>query len=391
MSLSRIAQAIGTSATIKLNETANELRAQGKPVIHLGGGEPKSKAPQSAIDAAAEKLQTGEIRYTPSAGIMPLKELVADYTETHYGRKPDPKNILISAGAKQAIMMALHAVLNPGDELIYPVPYWVSYPEMVRLVGARPVAVIPQSPSGEPTLDEFKVAVTPATRAIMLNSPNNPSGIVYSREFISAIVEFCEDKGIYLIMDDIYHRLVFDGKSAANCYECTSRELDESKIILINGVSKSYAMTGFRIGWSVASREITAAMSRIQSHFSSGTSELTQWAAIGALKGGEESVATLSSTLEKQRNLLVGLFEAMEGVRINKPGGTFYSFPDFSAVENDSTKLAAYLLKEALVVTVPGIEFGQEGHLRISFCGSENDITEGCERIAKALAELRNR
>jgi len=391
MSLSKIAQAIGTSATIKLNETANELRAQGKPVIHLGGGEPKSKAPQSAVDAAAEKLKTGEIRYTPSAGIMPLRELVADYTETHYGRKPAPKNILISAGAKQAIMMALQAVLNPGDELIYPVPYWVSYPEMVRLVGARPVAVIPQSPSGEPTLDEFKVAVTSATRAIMLNSPNNPSGIVYSREFISDIVEFCEDQGIYLIMDDIYHRLVFDGKSAANCYEFSSRELDESKIILINGVSKSYAMTGFRIGWAIASKEVTAAMSRIQSHFSSGTSELTQWAAIGALKGGEESVDSLRATLEKQRNLLVGLFNSMEGVKVNKPGGTFYAFPDFSAVEKDSTKLADYLLKKALVVTVPGIEFGLEGHLRISFCGAENDITEGCQRIGKVLGELRSR
>ena len=389
MSLSKIAQAIGSSATIKLNETANSLRAQGVPVIHLGGGEPKSKAPAAAIDSARTKLETGEIRYTPTAGIMPLREAVVEYTEKYYHRQVSPANVLVSSGAKQAIMMALQAILNPGDELIYPVPYWVSYPEMVKLVGAVPVAVNPASPSGEPTLEEMVAKVTPRTRAIMLNSPNNPSGGVYSGRFISDIVDYCESQGIYLIMDDIYHRLVFDGLSPANCYEYANKNTDESKVIVINGVSKSYAMTGFRIGWAVAAREITAAMSRIQSHFSSGSSELTQWAAIGALTGGEESVTELRSTLEKQRNLLVERLSAIAGVKVNKPGGTFYCFPDFSDIEPDSTRLAEYLLKEVQVVAVPGVEFGKDGHLRISFCGSENDIIEGSERIKSALGSYR--
>lgn len=388
MSLSKIAEAIGTSATIKLNETANALRAQGEPVIHLGGGEPKSKAPESAIKAAAEKLKTGEIRYTPSAGIMPLRQAVIDYTRKYYERKVEPGNVLISAGAKQAIMMALHAILDPGDELIYPIPYWVSYPEMVRLIGAKPVAVALSEGRDEPTLEEIKAKITPSTKAIMLNSPNNPSGAVYSRELVSGVVKLCEERDLYLLMDDIYHRLVFDGASAANCFEFSSKDVDDSKIIVINGVSKSYAMTGFRIGWSVTSKKVTSAMSRIQSHFASGTSELNQWAAIGALEGGEESVIQLRNTLEKNRDLLVELLSSIEGVKVNKPGGTFYCFPDFNLVEKNSTKLADYLLKKAQVVTVPGIEFGLDGHLRVSFCGSEQDITDGCERISKALSEL---
>ena len=390
MSLSKIAQSIGTSATIKLNETANSLRAQGVPVIHLGGGEPKSKAPAEAIKAASAKLETGEIRYTPTAGIMPLREAVIEYTDKYYGRKVTPGNILVSSGAKQTIMMALQAVLNPGDELIYPAPFWVSYPEMVKLVGAVPVSVDPADSSGEPTLDEIIAKVTPKTRAIMLNSPNNPSGAVYSAKFISDIVRYCENNDIYLIMDDIYHRLVFDGQTPANCYEYSPKATDDSKIILVNGVSKSFAMTGFRIGWAVAAREVVSAMSRIQSHFSSGSSELTQWAAIGALNGGQESVNELRSTLENQRNLLVERLSAIEGVEVNRPGGTFYCFPDFTKIEPDSTKLAEYLLKEVQVVTVPGVEFGKDGHLRISFCGTMNDITEGSDRIKTALAAYKS-
>lgn len=386
MSLSKIAESIGSSATIKLNETANSLRAQGVPVIHLGGGEPKSKAPAEAITAASAKLDTGEIRYTPTAGIMPLREAVVEYTEEYYHRKVTPGNVLVSSGAKQAIMMALQAVLNPGDELIYPVPYWVSYPEMVKLVGAKPVAVSPEQDPCQPTMDEIRAEVTPSTKAIMLNSPNNPSGTVYSPELISAVVDFCESKNIYLIMDDIYHRLVFDGQTAANCYEYSSKETDDSKIILINGVSKSYAMTGFRIGWAVATKEVISAMSRIQSHFSSGSSELTQWAAVGALNGSQAAVATLQKTLENNRDLMVGRLSSIDGVRVTKPGGTFYCFPDFSSIEKDSARLADYLLKKAQVVTVPGIEFGLEGHLRISFCGTEKDIIEGSGRIKAALA-----
>jgi aspartate aminotransferase len=385
MSLSQLARSINESPTLKLNETAALLREKGEPVIHLGGGEPKSKAPIDAIINCTSLLNTGEVRYTPPDGIPALKKSVIRYTEEHYHKAVTADNVLVSGGAKQALMVLLHAILDPKEEVIYPAPYWVSYPEMVKLAGGVPVAVTAEDGTFYPTVKEIADAVGSYTKAIILNSPNNPSGAMYSREFVAEIVELCEKKSIYLIMDDIYNRLVFEGKSAPLCYDFAKTPLEQSKLVVINGVSKMYAMTGFRIGWAVANSELTQAMGNIQSQQTSGPAAPSQWAAVGALNGVQSSVEALRMTLENNRNVMLERLEAIPGVKVARPEGTFYCFPDFSAYMKDSQKLANFLLQKVRVVSVPGKEFGFEGHLRLSYCGTMKDITEGLERIQWAL------
>jgi aspartate aminotransferase len=386
MSLSQLARSISESPTLKLNETAALLREKGEPVIHLGGGEPRSKAPVDAIVSCAALLATGEVRYTPADGIPALKKAIIRYTEEHYGRLAAAGNVIASSGAKQAIMVLLHAILDPKQEVVFPVPYWVSYPEMVKLAGGVPVPVAASGGGFEPTVEEIAEAVGPYTKAIILNSPNNPSGVVYSDEFVAGVVELCEKRNLYLIMDDTYNRLVFDGRAAANCYHFSKvHNLDSSKLVVVNCVSKMYAMTGFRIGWAIGNREVIRAMANIQSQETSGPAAPSQWAAVGALNGVQSSIESLRLTLENNRNVMVNRLSAIDGVKVTKPAGTFYCFPDFSAYEKDSQKLSRLLLDKVRVVTVPGREFGMEGHLRLSFCGGTREVTEGIERIRWAI------
>jgi aspartate aminotransferase len=385
MSLSQLARDIRESATLKLNETAALLREKGEPVIHLGGGEPKSKAPLDAVINCASLLNTGEIRYTPPDGIPALKKAIIRYTEEHYRKIVSAANVIASGGAKQALMVLLHAILDPKEEVIFPAPYWVSYPEMVKLAGGVPVPVTAEDGSFTPTVDEIVSVVGSYTKAIILNSPNNPCGVMYSKDFVQEMVEFCEHKSIYLIMDDIYNRLVFDGKSAPICYDFMKEPIEESKLVVINGVSKMYAMTGFRIGWAIGNKHLIEAMATIQSQQTSGPSSPGQWAAVGALNGVQSSIESLRVTLENNRNVMVDRLRAFEGVNLHVPDGTFYCFPDFSAYMKDSQKLSDMLLDRVRVVTVPGKEFGFEGHLRLSYCGTMKDITEGLDRIKWAL------
>jgi aspartate aminotransferase len=282
-------------------------------------------------------------------------------------------------------MVLLHAILDPKEEVIFPAPYWVSYPEMVKLAGGIPVAITPEDGSFCPTVREITDAVGSYTKAIMLNSPNNPSGVMYSKDFVAEMVEFCEKKGLYLIMDDIYNRLVFDGKTAPVCYDFAKTPLEQSKLVVIQGVSKMYAMTGFRIGWAIANRPLIEAMATIQSQQTSGPSSPAQWAAVGALNGVQSSVESLRIMLQNNRNVMVERLKAFTGVKVTVPDGTFYCFPDFSAYRKDSQTLADFLLDRVRVVTVPGKEFGFEGHLRLSYCGGIKEITEGLERITWAL------
>lgn len=385
MSLSQLAQSISESPTLKLNETAALLREKGEPVIHLGGGEPKSKTPIDAIISCTSILNTGEVRYTPADGIPALKKAVIRYTEEHYKRSVRPEEIIISSGAKQSIMVALYAILDPHDEVVFPAPYWVSYPEMVKLAGGIPVPVTPTDGSFTPSFDDIVQAVGANTKAIILNSPNNPSGVMYPESLIAQVVEFCEKNNIWLLMDDTYNRLVFDGRKPVNCYEYAKDFSDSSKLVVINCVSKMYAMTGFRIGWAIGNRHLVRAMTNIQSQQTSGPAAPSQWAAVGALNGIQNSIEALRATLENNRNVLVSRLQAIPGVKVTKPDGTFYTFPDFSAYEKSSQKLAQFLLEKVRVVTVPGKEFGMEGHLRISFCGTIKEIREGVERIQWAL------
>ena len=386
MSLSQLARSISESPTLKLNEIAAQLRDKGEPVIHLGGGEPKSKAPIDAIVSCTSLLNTGEVRYTPADGIPALKKAIIRYTEEHYGRVVLPDNVIASSGAKQSIMVLLHAILDPKEEVIFPVPYWVSYPEMVKLAGGVPVTVTAADGSFQPTVAEIADAVGSYTKAIILNSPNNPSGAVYTDDFVAGVVELCEKRNLYLIMDDTYNRLIFDGRHPTNCYRFAGEtNIEASKLVVINCVSKMYAMTGFRIGWAVAAKELVRAMTNIQSQQTSGPSAPSQWAAVGALNGVQSGIESLRLTLENNRNIMMTRLGAFPGIRAVKPGGTFYCFPDFSAYEKDSQKLSRFLLDKVRVVTVPGKEFGMEGHLRLSFCGTAKDISEGLERIQWAL------
>jgi aspartate aminotransferase len=385
MSLSLIAENVKESITLLLNEKFAVMKAKGDPVIHLGGGEPKTKAPIDAIVAASALINTGEVRYAPADGIPDLKKAIIRYTEEWYGRKVMPENVMASSGAKQAIMVALMAILNPQEEVIFPAPYWVSYPEMIKLCGGIPVPAVPEDGSFIPRLKDIEQNVTSYTKAVIINSPNNPSGAAYPAEFIQEIVEFCEKKGLWLIMDDIYHRLLFGTKKPVNCYKYAKDTSENSKIIVINGVSKMYAMTGFRIGWAVANKKIIEAMRCIQGHQTSGPSVIQQQAAVGALYGVQSSVENLRLTLENNSQVLYDLLKSFDGVHVNKPDGTFYCFPDFSYYNKDSRALSAFLLEKVMVLTVPGAEFGFEGHLRLSTCGSIKDITDGIERIKWAL------
>ena len=385
MSVSQLARSIKASPTLKLNETAARLREKGEPVIHLGGGEPKTKAPLDAVLNCAAQLNTGEVRYAPADGLPALKKAILRYTEEHYGQAFAPQNVIVSSGAKQSIMTLLYAILEPKDEVVYPAPYWVSYPEMAKLAGGVGVAVLPEDGSFQPSVPDIADKVGSYTKAIVLNSPNNPSGVMYTRDFVGEIVEFCEKRNLWLIMDDLYNRLVFDGQKAPNPFDFAKVQGPASKLVVVQGVSKMYAMTGFRIGWAVGNREVVEAMTNIQGHQTSGPVTVSQWAAIGALSGVQTSIESLRLTLENQRNLMVERLRTIPGVHVTKPHGTFYCFPDFTAYMKDSQKLAELLLERVRVVTVPGKEFGMDGHLRLSYCGTVKDIMDGIERIKWAL------
>ena len=385
MSLSQIARSISPSPTLALNEKAAVLRAKGDPIIHLGGGEPKSKVPMDAIMSAVQHLNTAEIRYAPADGIPALKQAIIRYTQEHYNRSVAPQNIIASSGAKQAIMVALQAILNPQEEVIFPSPYWVSYPDMIKLCGGVPVPVLAEDGSFYPNINDIELRVSQYTKAVIINSPNNPTGAMYSEAFISDIVQFCECRNLYLIMDDIYHRLIFDGRRPLSCYKYAKDLSESSKLIVINGVSKQYAMTGFRIGWAVANKKLIEAMTNIQGHQTSGPSILLQIAAAGAMNGIQSSVENLRLTLENNRNVMISRLKAFEGVKVYPPDGTFYTFADFSAYEKNSNKLSNLLIDKVQVLTVPGKEFGLDGFLRLSYCGSLKEITEGIDRIKWAI------
>ncbi len=385
MSISKLAREIAPSPTLSLSEEARILREKGEAVVHLGAGEPKNKAPISAILSSAAKLNTGDIKYTPTEGTPSLRKAIIKYTEENYDRVVAPENVMVSAGAKQSLYNVLFTLINPQDEVIVLAPYWVSYPEMIKMVYGIPVIVTPEDGGFYPRMKEIEQAVSSYTKAIIVNSPNNPSGVMYPESFIAEIVEFCERKGIYLIMDDIYHKLVFDGKTSISAYKFTNKDIENTKLIVINGISKLYGMTGFRIGWVIAPKQIVEVLANVQSQTVSCTSLVLQAAAEGALTGLQSAIDTLRMTLENNRNVMMQELKSFNGVKITKPDGTYYCLPDLRAYSNDSVALSKFLLKKALVVAVPGKEFGMEGHLRLSYATTVKDIMEGVARIKWAL------
>ncbi|MBW2735570.1 MAG: aminotransferase class I/II-fold pyridoxal phosphate-dependent enzyme [Deltaproteobacteria bacterium] len=382
MPYSRIARTISESCTLKLNARVAELRRQKVPIIHLGSGEPKGKAPQQAIDESQELFFSREIRYTPASGTVELKDAIIEYTREHYQQEIERKNVIACAGAKQALMTALEALVNPEDEVAFPAPYWVSYPEMAKLCGATPVPIHAADGSFFPSLKDVEECLSPRCKVLVINNPNNPCGAVYDESFIAGVVRLCEARGIVLIMDDIYHRLVFDHREPLSIYRHAH---DLKHLVVVNAVSKTYAMTGFRTGWAVADPELIEVMARIQGHQTSGPSHLLQKAAMGAIHGDQSCVEDLRCKLEKNRDVMLRELQAIEGIKPTAPGGTFYCFVDFSRYHPNSTAFSEFLLNKALVVTVPGVEFGMEGYLRLSTCGDEADLIEGLRRLRWAL------
>lgn len=385
MNVSQLARSIPESPTLRLTEEARLLKEKGEAVIHLGAGEPKNKAPINAILSSAAKLNTGDVKYTPTDGTPSLKKAIIRYTEENYDKMVSPENIIVSAGAKQSVFNLLFTLLNPQEEVILLAPYWVSYPEMVRMCHGVPVIVTPEDGSFHPRMKDIEQKVSSYTKAIIINSPNNPSGIMYSEQFIAEIIEFCDRKGIYCIMDDIYHKLIFDSKKPISAYKYTKNTIENSKVIVVNGISKLYGMTGFRIGWTIAPKALTQIMTNVQGQITTTTSVILQAAAEGALMGIQSIVEGLRLMIENHRNIMMQELQSFNGVKTTKPDGTFYCLPDFSAYNKNSIELSNFLLKKALVVTVPGKEFGMEGYLRLSYCGTIKEIKQGIERIKWAL------
>ena len=385
MSLSLLARSIAESPTLRLNEEARILREKGEPVINLGIGEPKNKAPINAILQGAARLTSGDVKYTPTDGLPSLKKAILRYTEETYDRLVAPENVIVSDGAKQCLFNILFTLCNPQDEVVVLAPYWVSYPEIIRMCQAIPVIVTPEDGGFHPRFEEVVRAVGSNTKAIILNSPNNPSGAVYSNDFVGRMVEFCEAKGIYLILDDIYQKLVFDGRRPKPGTAFTRADSESTKLIIVNGVAKLYGMTGFRVGWTIAPRELVRVMTNVQAQTTSCVSPAMQVAAEGALVGVQNVVESLRLTIQNNRDVLMQELRTFNGVKLRKPEGTFYALVDFRTYSSNSVELSNFLLKKALVVTVPGKEFGMEGHLRLSFAGTVKELQEAVARMKWAL------
>jgi aspartate aminotransferase len=385
MGLSQLARSIAESPTLKLSQEARVLRARGEPVINLGIGEPRNRTPEAAIAAAVAELNRGEVKYSSTDGTPGLKQAILRYTEEHYGRAATPANVIVSSGAKQALFNLLYALLDPQDEVVLLAPYWVSYPEMTRMCRGVPVVVTAADGGFRPALAEVEAALTTRSKVVVCNSPNNPSGVMYDDGFVRGLVELCERRGLWLVMDDIYHRLVFDGRRATSAWSFTGRDLEQTRLVLVNGVAKTWGMTGFRIGWTVARQDLVKVLANIQSQTTTCSSTVLQAGAEAAIIGDPEVVEALRRQMQEHRDLVLAGLAAIPGVRCAKPDGTFYCLPDVSAIDGDSMRLCGLLLRQALVVTVPGREFGMEGHLRLSYAGAREGLVEAMARLRWAL------
>ena len=386
-------RALKPSETLALSARARELRARGEKVVSFAAGEPDFDTPEHVREAAVEAIHKGHTRYTEVGGTAALREAIARKLSEENGLAYDPKQIVVSNGAKHSIWNALFTLLEPGDEVLCPVPYWVSFPEMVRLAGGVPVPVPPAPKTVKVTPAELERAITPRTRLLILNSPNNPSGAVYRREEIEALAKVVLHHDLHVLSDEIYETLVY-GDVKHVSIASVHRSLGE-RTVVVNGVSKTWAMTGWRLGYAAAAREVAEAMERLQGQMTSNPSSISQQAALRALTGDRDAALAMRDRFAARRDLIVERVGRLGGVSLVAPDGAFYVFPDFSerirSARNgvtDSVSLCDYLIDEAKIVCVPGSAFGMEGHLRLSYAISERDITEGMDRLEEALRGL---
>ena len=390
-------QALAPSATLAMSQKSNELKAQGVDVINLSVGEPDFETPHHIKEAAKKAIDDNFTFYTPVPGYMSLRKAISDKLRNENGVEYAPEQITVSNGAKQALCNVILASINKGDEVIIPMPAWVSYVEMVKLAEGTPVAVnadITQDFKITPA--QLEAAITPATRMILICSPSNPTGSVYTREELQGLVDvLAKHPEIIVLADEIYEHINFTGSftSLASFPEIADRT------VIINGVSKAYAMTGWRIGYSAAPLWLAKAVNKLQGQYTSNASSIAQKAAEAAYTGSQECVHEMNKAFERRRNLVVELASQIPGLKVNRPTGAFYLFPEVSAYVGktapdgkkiaSSSDLAMYLLEEGHVATVDGGAFGMEGYIRLSYATSDDNIREALRRIAAALAALK--
>jgi aspartate aminotransferase len=376
------------SPTLAITAKAKELRARGYDIIGFGAGEPDFDTPENIKKAALRAMEKGYTKYTPVGGIGELKEAIIGKFEKDNGLAYAADEVIVSCGGKHAIFNLFQALLNPGDEVIIPSPYWVSYPPMVTLAGGVPRIIATDEKTGFKLPPEaLKEQTTKRTRAVVINSPSNPTGAAYTRAELEAIAEVALKRKLVIVSDEIYEKLLYDG-TAATSIASLSNEIKE-KTVVVNGVSKTYAMTGWRIGYGAGPKEIIKAMTGIQSQSTSNPASISQWAAVEALTGPQGFVEMMVAEYSKRRKIVIDGLDSINDMSCITPRGAFYTFPNISAfLIKDSVELAGYLLEEAEVAVVPGAAFGNDSHIRLSYACSRDDISIGIERIGKALERL---
>ncbi len=396
MLLSERIRTIKPSPTLAMNAKALSMRAAGVDVISFGVGEPDFDTPKHIREEAIRAIEEGFTRYTAVGGIPELKDAIIEKFRRDNDLSYESDEVMVSCGGKHVLYNLAQAFLNPGDEVIIPAPYWVSYPPIVILAGASPVIV------GTQEADDFKLspeslekAITPRTRLLILNSPSNPTGSVYTESELRALIEVILKYNIWVISDEIYEKLIFDDRPFHSVAQLS--EEAKSKTFVVNGVSKTYAMTGWRIGYVAGPRQIMAGMTKIQSQSTSNPNSIAQKAAVAALNGPQDSIEAMVEAFVSRREYLLERLNAIKGVHCNVPGGAFYAFPNFSHYFNAETEgraikgsvdLCEYLLTEARVALVPGIAFGDDSFMRFSYATGLETIKEGLDRIESALGKL---
>jgi len=399
----RVSQRIGgiaESATLKVDAKAKALKAEGRPVIGFGAGEPDFPTPAYIVDAAvAAASDPKNHRYTPAGGLPELKAAIVAKTKRDSGLEVTPAQVLVTNGGKQAVYEAFAALLDPGDEVIVPTPYWTTYPESIRLAGGVPVDVFAdETQEYKVTVDQLDAALTERTKVLLFVSPSNPTGSVYTTDEIKAIGAWAAEKGLWVVTDEIYEHLTYDAPDGKPCetgsLPALCPEVADYTIIL-NGVAKTYAMTGWRVGWLIGPTDIVKAATNLQSHATSNVANVSQRAAIAALEGDLSAVQEMHAAFDRRRKTIVAMLNEIDGVVCPTPTGAFYAYPSVKGllgktyadkVIETSAELAEYILDAAEVAVVPGEAFGSPGYLRLSYALGDDDLVEGITRIQKLFA-----
>lgn len=396
MELSRRSSGIQGSLTLEIDAKAKAMRAAGESVIGFGAGEPDFDTPAFIIQAAKDALDHGLTRYTPASGTLDLKKAICARYQQKYGVTYQPNQVVVSNGAKHSLFNVFQALLNPGDEVIIPAPFWLSYPEMVKMADGLPVLVHATAANGFLlTPDQLEAAITPRTKAIILNNPSNPTGAVYTRTQLEALCAVCAAHDLFIVSDEIYEELLYDGNQMT-CVASLGENLYR-RTIVISGMSKSYAMTGWRIGYALCRPDIAKMMSNFQSHATSNPNSIAQYASAVALTADQSFLVPMLAAFDERRKEMCALINAIDGLRCNLPGGAFYVMMDISAllgkrcgdrVIDGSMAFAAALLEQQKVALVPGLAFGIDDHVRLSYATGLDNIRAGIARIAAFVKEL---